>query len=118
MGREVMLELSGETSKEQADRFVDFMRRHPVALVVYGATWCGPCRTFDVSIRRVEKLGVVPVLHVDVDACGELCEDVASVPTSRLFAAGVQVAEFAGAIGADELIEWIKTNRPEGRDDA
>jgi thioredoxin-like negative regulator of GroEL len=112
-----MLELSGKTSKEQADRFVDFMRRHPVALVVYGATWCGPCRAFDVSIRRVEKLGLVPVLHVDVDACGELCEDVQSVPTSRLFSSGVQVAELAGAVGADELIQWIKTHSPkEGAD--
>lgn len=103
----MMLELSGKTPNDRKKKLEAFLSENRRALLVYGATWCGPCRAYEGSIRELERKSIAPVLHIDVDACEELCESVSSVPTTALYFNGEPVSEVSGSLSAAELIKWV-----------
>lgn len=103
-----MLELDGKAATKDKKKKLDaFLKGNRVAILVYGATWCGPCKAFERSVRKLEEASTVAVMHIDVDACDELCETIASVPTTALYVDGEHIAFLHGAYGANELIEWV-----------
>lgn len=78
------------------------------ALVVYGAEWCGPCKSFDPILEKYAAgEGALPVLHVDVDRAESLSEKIESVPTTHLYRNGRKVAEMRGATNLRALRAWI-----------
>lgn len=102
-----MLELEGKTAKDRKKNLEAFLEGKRIAVLVYGATWCGPCKAFERSVHKLEADTGLPVLHVDVDACEELCEAIESVPTTALYVDGEHVAFLRGAVGAKELRSWV-----------
>jgi len=54
----------------------------PPKVVAFCATWCGPCKAAQPTLKWLEKQGVT-VVHVDVDKYPDLCREygVTSYPT-------------------------------------
>lgn len=101
--------LEGASPKAHAKALADFCRKHNVALVVFGAEWCGPCQAMKPVLDKVAEKGT-PTLHVDVDAAPTVCDDVQVVPTLRLYVAGKQRAENPGAMSLRSTLAWIKSH--------
>lgn len=99
--------LRGVTPEAQVKALDAFCAKHNVALVVFGAEWCGPCQAMKPVLDKVAEKGT-PILHVDVDEAPIVCEDVQVVPTLRLYVAGKRKAENPGAMPLRSTLAWIK----------
>jgi thioredoxin 1 len=62
-------------------------------LVVFYATWCGPCQRAKPIVAQIEATGV-EVVRIDIDASPNLVEkyNISSVPTLILYRDGKEVA--------------------------
>lgn len=97
-------------------QLAEFVNGHEVAVVKFGATWCGPCRSVDTELDRLAPnlpKGVA-ILKVDVDNSSELAEqfEIGSIPHLALFRGGKQVNSTVGYMSATELLEWMETGQP------
>lgn len=83
-------------------------------VVDFFATWCGPCKMLSPIFESVSKdyLGKVRFFKLDTDKATEtsIKYGVMSIPTLILFKNGSAAAKTVGALGADELSEWIDAN--------
>ena len=83
-------------------------------LVDFFATWCGPCRMIAPVLESLSEdyEDKVKFVKLDVDESGDIAKDysVMSIPTLIIVKNGEEVAKQVGAMGADELSEWIDSN--------
>lgn len=108
-----VVHLAQADEAEKAKQLADFLAAHELALVVFGAEWCGPCRELDPVLEKAAAAGLASVLHVDVDVAPELAQDVESVPTLRLFRKGELAGEERGAMPLRMLRTWIASLQSE-----
>lgn len=98
------------------EQLAEFVNGHEVAVVKFGATWCGPCRSIDTELDRLAPnlpKGVA-ILKVDVDNSSALAEQfqISSIPHLALFRGGKQVNSTVGYMSATELLEWMESGEP------
>ena len=90
-----------------AATFDQAIEDHPVVLVDFWATWCGPCKTMapDLEAVAAESGDDVLVAKVDVDKNPELVERfrIQSMPTIITFREGVMHRSYVGAVPAAGL---------------
>lgn len=83
-----------------------------VVLADFAAEWCGPCKRLAPTIAEIseEMAGKVKVVHVDVDASGDIAGKfgILSVPTVIIFKNGERVDESIGLVSKDRLVEKIE----------
>jgi thioredoxin 1 len=91
--------------------FTDLIKQHPLVLVDFSATWCGPCQMLapilkDLKAHYGEKLSVI---KIDVDKNNQLASTyrVQGVPTMLLFEDGQQVWRQSGVMTLPDLIAVV-----------
>lgn len=96
--------------------FTDIIKQHPLVLVDFTASWCGPCQVLapilkDVKAHYADALSIV---KIDVDKNNALAANykVQGVPTLILFKDGVQVWRQSGVLQLAQLIAVIDPHRP------
>tara|TARA_B100000749_G_C18299309_1_gene411819 strand:- start:235 stop:555 length:321 start_codon:yes stop_codon:yes gene_type:complete len=81
-------------------------------LVDYWATWCGPCKMVGPIVEEIaseysEKLKVCK-LDVDSNKSSAAQQNVMSIPTLLIFKEGKVVAQQVGALGKNQLTDFIE----------
>jgi thioredoxin 1 len=82
-----------------------------VALVDFGAAWCGPCKQLSKELETLTSLAPeINILKVDVDGAPGLAQmySVMSVPTLLVFSDGVLKGRLVGSRGAKTLLSEIR----------
>lgn len=97
------------------DNFASEVLDSPIPVLVdFFATWCGPCRMLSPILESAAEdyEDKVKFVKLDVDDAPEIAKDysVMSIPTLILFKNGEETAKTVGALGAEDLEEWIDSN--------
>ena len=99
-----------------SEAFTRHVQHSGIPVVVdFWAPWCGPCRmmapAYEAAAKELEPSVRFAKVNTDEeqDLAGRL--GIQSIPTVILFKEGREVARQAGAMGAPQLMNWIRSHR-------
>ena len=93
------------------DTFEQAIEDHPILLVDWWASWCGPCRAFAPTYEAAsEAHSDVVFAKVDTEAQQQISGAVGirSIPTLMAFRDGILLFNQAGALPAEALEDLVK----------
>ena len=100
------------------DEFQEFINNpNSLNIIKIGASFCGPCRTLEQTIRELTPNEVEGVMLGEVDADDEWFEDksaelkIRGIPVIIAYKDGAEVERLVGAASKDTLIEFFERNK-------
>jgi thioredoxin 1 len=92
--------------------FSDITRKHPIALIDFWASWCGPCQALAPTIEEVAKEyhGKVFIGKLDVDENPRTAESfqVFSIPTLLIMKNGQEIDRIVGCVPKKHIDAALK----------
>lgn len=95
--------------------FAKFISKSDLPVVVdFWAEWCGPCKmmapAFAEASAQLEPNFILAKLNTEVAQQTSAQFGIRSIPSVLMFKGGKEVARQAGAMNAQQIIQWVKTN--------
>lgn len=80
-------------------------------LVVFSATWCGPCQLLAETLEEYSKSNNTKIVKIDIDEHKEEAKKygIMVVPTIMLYKNKEMIKQATGYLDQDELSDFIKT---------
>lgn len=78
-----------------------------ISIIKFSASWCGPCKTLEPVLAKVQEASGVPVFEVDIDENPKSVElfGIRAVPTVMIFKDGTMAGN--PQVGAREISHYL-----------